>query len=234
MTKESKYDTIRTMKKRDVLLQLAPFFTAIVLGVVTMLVYAFAFEGSRGTIYAEIAIGMALPLALPVIGWITKKPFPVTLSALVCSHVFFAIDLGAAMGFNGRIAWWDLFLHGAFGLLCAVFLSFFLIRWKGTGTSRFGQLFFIAFATLGFAGLWEIFEYLCDLMFHNDPQGVWSAVANGENPMTDTMTDMLITLAGVALYYLALWIDQLTGYRFMRKFYRAACGEENLQSESKL
>ena len=105
------------MKKRDILIQLTPFFAAVGLGVVTMLVYAFALEGSRGTIYAEIAIGMALPLALPVIGWITKKPFPVTLSALVCSHVFFAIDLGAAMGFNGRIAWWDLFLHGAFGFL---------------------------------------------------------------------------------------------------------------------
>ncbi len=121
--------------------------------------------------------------------------------------VFFmcsTLILGEIADFYNTFWWWDLILHGVASmgitLIVFIFLLIFFTRIDLKSTPLFAT--FLAVGTsLSFAMLWEIYEFLIDLMFTTD------------TPMqpsnTDTMTDLIISLVGAVLV-------GIFGYRYIR------------------
>ena len=60
--------------------------------------------------------------------------------------------------------------------------------------------------TMGLAGLWEIWEFVAGSITGEDPQNILGSVAAGHSPVFDTMTDMIITMAGVGVFYVKMII----------------------------
>ena len=68
-------------------------------------------------------------------------------------------------------------------------------------------------STMGGGAIWEIFEYVTDALLGKDSQQVWASLDAGKNPVYDTMTDIIVTALGSAVFYLILLFDKLSGYR---------------------
>lgn len=154
-----------------------------------------------------------MPLILPVWGKITKKDFPPALGFLIAFHIFLSIDLGNAMNFYDLIPVWDLLLHGFFGFVGCVTAAVFLIRWNGDKMTSWGFMLTAAFFTLGFGAVWEIFEYCCDIIMNTDIQRVQESIAAGKSPLADTMEDLIITLAGIAVFFITAVADKFLNKR---------------------
>ncbi len=111
-----------------------------------------------------------------------------------------SLVLGSILDYYCKIWWFDLFTHFISGILTSI-VAFIILQENHlikSNNKSFCILFLIVF-TIGIAGCWEYFEYICDKIFHADCQYV------KETGVDDTMTDMLIaTMASilVSIYYL--------------------------------
>ena len=84
--------------------------------------------------------------------------------------VVFAASVGSGMNMYTHLAYYDLVIHFLSGVVLAA----------GGWTLGKGRLFALLFSWAG-AGLWEIFEFSCDVLLNAGMQGA----------STDTMTDMI-------------------------------------------
>lgn len=200
------------MKKENNILKWLPTIVSLVLAAGTLIIYSVIYDKRSAQIYLQVAAAAFVPAAFPLIGKITKEDFPIYVGALSAIHIFLANDLGSALGFYSLIPSWDLIMHGFFGFVFSVIIFVFLLRWNGGGMKKHGFLMLIFLSAAGAAALWEIWEFICDMVLNGDAQRVKEAIANGTNPVADTMTDIIITLAGVAIFYLVLTIAKLRGY----------------------
>jgi len=198
------------MQKEQVVKKLIPFFVSLILSIVTLIIYLNS-DVVRAVVVVEILACALIPLILPIIEFISKKSFPTILNILIVIHIFLAIDLGTVLGFYKLISWWDLLLHFYFGFIGAVVIFVFMHKWNGLNINKFGLYFMIFLAVMGLAGLWEVWEYICDRLFvGNDAQNIAGSIASGVSVMTDSMTDIMISIPGVFLFYLLLLIDKIT------------------------
>lgn len=204
-------------KKEGYLSQWLPLLGACVLGVITLIAYTWLFEERNPVVYLQVSAGALIPAIAPILGKVMKQPLPITINALIAAHVVLACDLGSAMQFYWRFPHWDLLMHGYFGFLAGVTLYVMLLRWNGAALRRGGFLTLIFLGTMGGAALWEIFEYGCDFLLGGDAQRVQEALALGVSPVKDTMTDIIIAMAGLIVFYLGLFADKRFGYRISKK-----------------
>lgn len=68
---------------------------------------------------------------------------------------------------------------------------------------------------MGFGALWEIFEYLGDTWFDLDSQRVQESIGFGKSPVADTMEDLMITLVGIAVFFIIYIIDKKKNSKLM-------------------
>lgn len=136
---------------------------------------------------------------LPLWGRVSRRPFPPAVNWLVAGHLLLASHLGSVLGLYARVPWWDLLMHGLFGLVAAVVLHTLLMRWGGKDLHPLGTLLFLFLAVMGAGALWEIAEYAADALFGGDALRVQWALARGIHPLQDTVTDLLITMIGPLL-----------------------------------
>lgn len=197
------------MIKRNELLKWLPFIASISLAVITAIIYTFISDEIIVLTYFQIFASALVPLILPVWGKITGKDFPPALGFLLAFHIFLAIDLGNAMNFYDLVPVWDLLLHGFFGFVGCVTAAVFLIRWNGDKMTPWGFMLTAAFFTLGFGAVWEIFEYCCDIIMDTDIQRVQESIAAGKSPLADTMEDLIVTLVGIAIFFVTAFADKL-------------------------
>ena len=178
---------------------LAPFFILLVLTAVFVVIYTATANVRQPITYLKLLAVTPIPLALPLLATRRGAPCPSALNALFTVHIFCSVHLGTCLSFYSRISWWDLFLHGLFGALaCALFLTLI---------SRIPYAKSVCIlSSLGLGAMWEIFEFITDLITGADAQGVISAIKNGKNPMSDTVTDLIITAVGAAVYLVFLYI----------------------------
>ena len=201
------------MVKRNEIMKWLPAAGSMVLAVITAIIYSFIGDEIIVLTYFQIFGSALVPLILPVWGKITKKDFPPALGFLIAFHVFLSIDLGNAMNFYDLIPVWDLLLHGFFGFVGCVTAAVFLIRWNGDKMTSWGFMLTAAFFTLGFGAVWEIFEYCCDIIMNTDIQRVQESIAAGKSPLADTMEDLIITLAGIAVFFITAVADKFLNKR---------------------
>lgn len=175
-------------------------------GLVTVIVVAATGMDIGVTDYLSVAAGVVFLCLLTLLN--EKLHLNLSLFALSVTsvHVFLSVDCGTALGAYEFFGWWDLFVHGLFGLVtCSLFVCLYM-RFCGARPNAFALVSFLLM-TVGLAALWEVYEFAADLFLHSDMQGVEEAIAAGLNPLTDTITDIAIALAGAAAFYALYFPD---------------------------
>ena len=206
------------MEKR-VVRDFYPFFIALLLAAVTAVIYSVTTEKIQALSYFQL-FGSALVPAIPVLfGLITKKRLPVAISYMLAAHVAFSVYMGTVLRFYDRVDSWDMIAHGVFGFVGCTIASAFMIRWNGGNMHVAGFLLIAALVTMGAGAVWEIFEYCCDTFLGMDTQCVQKAIAEGKSPVSDTMEDLTITLAGIAAYVVTFVVDRFNGEHIAKAFF---------------
>ena len=211
-------------KKEICLSQWLPLLVTTALAPITLIAYTWMFKERNPVVYLQVLAGALIPAIFPILGKIMKKPLPIIINVLIAVHTVLACNLGSAMQFYWRFPHWDLLLHGYFGFLAGATLYVMLLHWNGAALNGRGFLILIFLGTMGGAALWEIFEYSCDLLLGGDAQRVHEALSLGISPVKDTMTDIIIAVAGLLVFYLSLFADKCFGYRISKRIHRqTAC-----------
>lgn len=197
--------------KKEKLVQWLPGIASEAVAAVFCIIYAVT-NGSKPLVYAELLAAALLPFAFPVYGAVSKKPLPLVLPVAAAVFVFFASDLGSGLEFYEEIYCWDLIMHGVSGLLCSLFVFVLLMRWNGDKLNPAGCMVIIFVFTMGVAALWEVWEYVTDCITGNDAQHVAESIASGKSPVADTMEDIMIAMAGSAVFFISLLADKFNGW----------------------
>ena len=160
-----------------------------------------------------------IPAILPIVSYATKENFPLALNLLFSIHIVLAVDLGCAMSFYEWFYWWDMLMHGCFGLIASMSFYILLLKWNGRNLKRFGFFVLIFFSTMGCAVIWEIFEFTCDQILNIDAQRVMESIAMGHTPVYDTMMDIIVAIAGIAVFYISLLVDSFCKNKLGKSLY---------------
>jgi hypothetical protein len=185
-----------------------PFICSILCALGGLIYYIFRVESVTYFVILEIVLCPFLTLLIPLYNKIRKRNIPFLLNVIVATHIFLAVDLGTACGFYNLFQYYDVIVHGLFGLVGGLFLYTYCVYYLDNQTHKAFILVIVFLCVMGLAGLWEIFEYLCDLVFNGDAQRVQESIALGKSPISDTMEDIMITAVGVLVFYLILLIDK--------------------------
>ncbi|MDD6302287.1 MAG: hypothetical protein PUA56_03130 [Bacillales bacterium] len=176
----------------------------------TLIEYFIFFNEPLGiTIILELIVSILVPLSFPLINLYLKERIPFSIQCLICSHLYFAIHLGTCLGFYVLISWWDLFLHGLFGFIATAILYIYIPKINKYPISPLLLGIIIFLSIMGLAALWEVFEYLSDLILGGDTQKVIESINNGKSPVADTIEDIMITPIGLCIFYIGLGIKEL-------------------------
>lgn len=197
--------------------QWIPLLATSLLGAITLIIYTCCFEAKSFVVFLQVGAGAMLPALFPLLDRGMKQPLPAALYWLISVHIVLSCNLGSALGFYRRFPQWDLWMHGYFGFLAGVTLCILLLRWNGAALHPAGFYSLILLGTMGGAALWEVFEYSCDLLLGGDAQRVQEAIALGLSPIRDTMTDIIIAMAGLGVFFLCLLADKRLGCKLSRK-----------------
>ncbi len=162
-----------------------------------LFIVAFIISVVRGN-WSLVAVSIA-SLALTFIPSILAHSIHVSLPAsfqiVLLIFIFGAQFLGEIFDFYERFWWWDLVLHGWSGILLGTigFLLVFILN-EASGVRIVMSPFFVAFFALCFAVtcgvVWEVFEYLMDVIFGTNMQ---------KSGLHDTMGDLIIDSAGALI-----------------------------------
>lgn len=163
------------------------------------------FSGVYQLFFAQTAAGILILFCLAMIvlpGLFTKnliRHIPIEIEILLFIMIILQYILGGVHDFYTKIPYYDKLVHfmlpffiGLIGFLIA-YTMYATGRLKASATST---VIFIALISLGIGALWEIFEYLSDVLIYpvfpyHHFQGNLQQVAN-----VDTMTDLIDDLAG--------------------------------------
>ena len=124
--------------------------------------------------------------------------------------IFLAFDLGVALSWYAKLAYYDLAMHLLAGMVFDIIgLCWFYRlredRQKPMGADKGVALFFALCFTQLIAVVWEIFEFVSDKITGDDAQNV---LATG---VVDTMEDLIICLAGALIITLPLYLHLKSG-----------------------
>lgn len=203
------------MKKKNIS-QWIPGITLELISVVSCIIYALT-DASNKLVYLELLGASLAPFLFPVYNMLTKKPLPMILSIITAVFVFLTCNLVIACNFYNKIICWDLLMHGTFGFVCCLILFVMLIRWNGSKLNPVGFMIIIFVFTMGVAALWEVWEYLADSITGGDAQRVMESIAQGKSPVADTMEDIIVSMAGCAIFYITLIIDKFVNHKIYSK-----------------
>ena len=166
---------------------------------------------------------------LMCVPFLIKKIFKITFSRVVSSvyygYVFMAGFLGVVLEFYHEYFWWDMFIHFLMGVVLSV-LSIYILNYtvykkdKSYHNLFFTFLFMLLFA-MGVSALWEMFEFVGDLIFNAGFQRYVTyegIVLVGKEAIFDTMIDLTMdflgAVVGIVFTVVMIKIDK----RFLKTF----------------
>ncbi len=194
-----------------------PTIVTFVCAVITMILYAALIKGNSMIDYMAMIPTAFLPLLLLLYPAIFKKELPMCIGIAVSLNIILACYVGTALKFYIRWWWWDLFVHGYFGFICCG-AAFYLLSDSPHITLKPIFVLLLSFAVmLCFSAIWEIIEYVFDLILHGDTQKVEESVAAGKSAVADTIEDMMIAFAGGLLFFAVTAIDYATKHTLFYK-----------------
>ncbi|MBR1516041.1 MAG: hypothetical protein IJ621_04770 [Paludibacteraceae bacterium] len=140
---------------------------------------------------------------------------PPVLSVVVLVFAFTALVLGDGLDFYGRFTWWDKLLHAESGILLSMVAMWLIhvIMAENDKYIYFNKYFlclFLVMFSLGMGAFWEILEYTYDSIAGTNSQQFMASTTSsiilpedialqGHEALRDTMTDLILDLAGAAL-----------------------------------
>ena len=172
----------------------------IILLIITLVCSFFTIMGEldRGIVIILKDSSIVLTATLP---YIVNKLFKVKLNEGVIFvwliFIFLAHYMGVTAEFYNKWEGFDKVVHTFSGVLTAYVGMLFLP--KGINNIWFKILFIIAFSWMC-AGLWETFEFVCNLLVGGDAQRV------AETGVTDTMLDMIVAFIGASLFSIVYYM----------------------------
>lgn len=114
------------------------------------------------------------------------------------SFIFSTIFLGEILHFYNLIHSWDIILHFSSGIMFSAFFCFF-IKEKIPNLSMRYILFFVFCFAVASGTIWEIFEFLNDIIFGSNMQRYALSTGIplvGQAALKDTMTDLIMDTTG--------------------------------------
>lgn len=191
------------------IVQFVPFFAALLCAVATVVVCVTVPRFRENAMLFAVMASSLAPLVFPLYYLFTGKDLPVFVWVSVTLHVVCAADLGTGLHVYDTLPWWDLFCHGYFGFNACLAVFVILVNAKNV-RMHFAVAVLLAFCvTMALGALWEITEYITDNIMGTDAQRVAESIAAGKSPLADTMEDLMITVAGCAVFAVWWGIDTL-------------------------
>jgi len=176
------------LKKGDVLLAFFLRFLFLLSFVISMI------QGNWSLV-PVVAISFVLTFIPSILERSIKVSLPASFQIVLLVFIFGAQFLGEIFNYYERFWWWDLILHGWSGILLGTigFLLVYILN-EASRVSMVLSPFFVAFFALCFAVtagvVWEVFEYLMDVIFNTNMQ---------KSGLHDTMGDLLVDTAGALI-----------------------------------
>ena len=128
--------------------------------------------------------------------YIIRKVFKVNISEgfsfMYIIFIFMAHYLGVIEGFYNKFPGYDKIVHTLSGALTA-YIAYLILKNKKTNDTIFNIIFMISF-TFMVAGMWEIFEFICNIFFGGDAQKVKTTGVD------DTMWDIIVAFIGTIIF----------------------------------
>lgn len=144
-------------------------------------------------------LSIILTVSLP---YIIRKIFKINisegLSFMYIIFIFMAHYLGVIEGFYNKVPGYDKLVHTLSGALTA-YIAYLILKNKKINATLFNITFIIAF-TFMIAGMWEMFEFICNIFFGGDAQKVI------ETGVDDTMWDMIVAFIGSGIFLIFITI----------------------------
>ena len=196
------------MKKRWV-----PVIINTICAAVSLIIYSLTnLENINSLIIIQIVIGSSIPFLLIILTDLLKIKFPTIFNMMIVVLVIGAIYLGNACSFYRLIPIYDKILHTYFGFMSSLIILCVLIYYNGDKLETPLLLFVVFFFTLGLGGVWEVFEYLCDLVTGGDSLEINKSIEQNLHPCTDIMMDLIVTMLGTLIFYFVLLIDKFNNF----------------------
>lgn len=176
-------------------------------------------DALTGRFLAAIFSGIALSYVYPLVESVTKLKLPTSLQIVITLHILSSYWLGTAFDLYTYISFYDLILHGFFGFEAVLVGFLLIIKLKSTNISLPFFLIFMIVLPMGLAAMWELCEFLTDIITGGDCMHVWDALEAGLNPIQDTIEDMFITLVVSTFSMILFLVDRHFNYKVTRKIY---------------
>jgi len=185
--KERLWDS-KLIKKGDIIL--AFFLRALfIVTIITSIIY------DAYTLIPVSAISLFLTFIPSILERSIKVSLPASFQVVLLIFIFAAQFLGEIFNYYERFWWWDILLHSWSGVLLGT-IGFVLVYILNTasGVGVIMSPFFISFFALCFAVtcgvVWEVFEFLMDLILSTNMQ---------KSGLIDTMGDLIVDTGGALI-----------------------------------
>lgn len=139
---------------------------------------------------------------IPILNIKLQPRCPIYVNIWIAILIIIGGYLGGACAFYDQFQYWDTFCHTFFGMISGVVFIYLIHLFHIEKMNLFALAILELFFTLGLAGIWELFEFACDCMFHTDFQKIVLSVEQGKLPQWDTMMDMLVAFLGCLAHYI--------------------------------
>lgn len=178
-------------------------------------------SGFYQILFGEIAVGILILICMAFIlfpkastrGLITKIPLEIEIILFIM--VLLQLVIGEARDFYTNVPYYDKLVHFVLPMFVGFisFLLFFTMQSTGNlKASKFVTMVLVVLIALGIGALWEIFEYLSDVLIYPNVEGWHHFQGNAQQSANDdTMTDLINdTLGGIFGAFLAVWFTTRT------------------------
>lgn len=131
--------------------------------------------------------------------------------------IFLAHFLGSIVNLYHKVYWYDSFTHFLSGIVISFLATYLLVMFKKYDKKSivFNILFILGISFI-VAGIWEMFEFICDKLFNKDAQNVLTTGVD------DTMKDMIVAALGTLLYCIMYMYEELENkYIIVKKFIKS-------------
>ena len=140
------------------------------------------------------AVVIAVLVAPPLLARTSRANMPVEVELAALWGAVSDMTLGRLVGLYGGTVWYDKVIHFGNSLLIGLLAFLIVYSLQFTGrlrTSAFVNGLVILLLSLGIGAIWEIAEYVADLLFKEGAQG-----SPGVGALDDTMWDLILDGSG--------------------------------------
>jgi hypothetical protein len=134
-----------------------------------------------------------------------KVDFPIEFELVVTIFIYLSIFAGETLSFYHTFWWWDIMLHAMSGFILAL-IGFMIVYAITLYTKTKMTPIIVAIFTFSFAlaigAIWEIFEWVVDLIFKTQMQG---------GSLFDTMFDLVLDTIGAVIISILAYLHTKKG-----------------------